>query len=96
MRRWSLAAILVVILLAGASFALAQGGGFDLPWFSVDGGGTTASEGGEFSLASTIGQPDAGTLSGGEFALSGGFQVNSAAPVQGSSSVFLPLVIRPD
>jgi len=94
MRRWLPGAILVLILLAGASFALAQSGGFDLSWFSVDGGGTAASEGGEFSLASTIGQPDAGTLSGGEFALSGGFQMKPQ--VQGSSFVFLPLVLRPD
>lgn len=70
--------------------------GFDLSWFTVDGGGATASQGGEFSLASTIGQPDAGSLSGGDFTLNGGFLGPLPEPAQGSSTVFLPLVLRPE
>jgi hypothetical protein len=45
---------------------------FSLPWFSIDGGGGT-SAGGQFSVSGTIGQPDAGALSGGVFKLEGGF-----------------------
>ena len=41
-------------------------------WFTVDGGGGT-SRGGQFTLAGTIGQPDAGRLSGGPFVVQGGF-----------------------
>ncbi len=50
----------------------AAGGGFDLTWYTVDGGGGTSS-GGDFVLRGTIGQPDAGDLSGGDFVLRGGF-----------------------
>ncbi|MEI7657571.1 MAG: GC-type dockerin domain-anchored protein [Phycisphaerae bacterium] len=44
-----------------------------IPWYTVDGGGGLSS-GGSFSLAGTIGQPDAGTpMSGGSFSVRGGF-----------------------
>ncbi len=49
------------------------GDDFDLSWHTVDGGGGT-STGGVFVLNGTIGQPDAGTLSGGGFELRGGFR----------------------
>jgi hypothetical protein len=38
----------------------------------VDGGGGT-STGGVFTVSGTIGQPDAGTMSGGNYTLQGGF-----------------------
>src|SRR5688572_30141211 len=56
-------------LLVGSS-ALAQQ--FAIDWFTIDGGGGT-STGGVFSVSGTIGQPDAGSLSGGNFTLQGGF-----------------------
>ncbi len=46
---------------------------YDLSWHTVDGGGD-ASTGAAFSLAGTIGQPDAGApMSSGAFSLIGGF-----------------------
>ncbi len=67
--------ILPAAILAGAlaAPALAQtGGGFDLSWWTVDcGGGVSAS--GPFSMTMSLGQPDAGQMSGGAFTLSGGF-----------------------
>jgi hypothetical protein len=51
-------------------YAPAQG--YEVGWFTVDGGGG-ASSGGEFSISGTIGQPDAGLLSGGGFTIEGGF-----------------------
>ncbi len=51
---------------------IAASGGFEIPWYTVDGGGGTSS-GGDFVLRGTIGQPDAGDLSGGDFTLRGGF-----------------------
>ncbi len=45
---------------------------FSLDWWTVDGGGGTSSGGG-FVLAGTIGQPDAGRMTGGDYALEGGF-----------------------
>jgi hypothetical protein len=42
-------------------------------WFAIDGGGGN-SAGGGYSLAGSVGQADAGlTMSGGSFALTGGF-----------------------
>jgi len=89
-------AILVLLALTAllllASVARAQsGGGYDLSWSTVDGGGATWSEGGGYSLGGTIGQPDAGVLSGGGYTLAGGFWPGGAAARYG---VYLPLVLR--
>jgi hypothetical protein len=40
---------------------------------TVDGGGVMFSAGGDFELSGTVGQPDAGSLGGGQFTLTGGF-----------------------
>src|SRR3989442_14917997 len=61
--------ILLIILFLGSS-ASAQD--FKIDWYTIDGGGGT-STGGVYSLSGTIGQPDAGKLSGGNFVLDGGF-----------------------
>lgn len=45
----------------------------DLSWHSIDGGGVMRGTGGDFELSGTIGQHDAGRLSGGTFELTGGF-----------------------
>lgn len=67
-----LALILLVLTLALALSwtALAQGD-FGLTWWSLDGGGGTSS-GGAYVLEATIGQPDAGMMVGGAYALGGG------------------------
>ena len=61
------------LLLCAASGTAQTGGPYDLHWNTIDGGGTTNATGGPYVLSATIGQPDAGTLSGGTFVLSGGF-----------------------
>ena len=53
-------------------FGQAQGAAPEISWYTVDGGGTFSS-GGDFSLAGTAAQPDAGTHTGGDFSLRGGF-----------------------
>ena len=67
-----LSCLVVAMVLGGV--ALAQtGGGYDLSWWTVDGGGGTLSGGG-YLLEGTIGQPDAGqALTGGGYTLIGGF-----------------------
>lgn len=71
---------------------------YSLDWFSIDGGGGT-STGGPYGLDGTIGQPDAGFMSGGAYSLAGGFwAVTSAAvppllgiePLPGGVRVFWP------
>lgn len=43
-----------------------------MEWFSMDGGGGT-STGGVYTVSGTVGQPDAGSMAGGQFAIQGGF-----------------------
>jgi hypothetical protein len=51
-----------------------SGGGYDLSWWTIDGGGITFATGGTFDLGGTVGQPDASNaLTGGAFSLTGGF-----------------------
>jgi hypothetical protein len=82
------------LCLAMGSFILAapaqQGGGFAIPWWTVDGGGQSSS-GGAFNLRGTIGQADAGRASGGVYELTGGFWNSSAT---GIYQIHLPAVIR--
>ena len=81
-----------LLLAAGVSISQAQsGGGYDLTWNSIDGGGAVFSVGGTYSLGGTMGQPDAGTLSGGPYTLVGGFWGVSGPVVQ---HVSLPLVLK--
>ena len=62
------------ILVAVSGLARAQsGGGYDLARHTVDNDGASFSTGGGYQLGGTIGQPDAGGLSGGDYTLAGGF-----------------------
>ncbi len=78
-------------LAASPSIASAQtGGGYDLTWNSIDGGGATFSTGGGYSLGGTIGQADAGAASGGSYSLSGGFW----SGIPAIYSAFVPLAVK--
>ena len=87
--------LLLVLVIASALLifvsASAQGG-FSLDWWTVDGGGAVSSVGGDFGLGGTIGQPDAGVSSGGNYALSGGFW--GGGETAASIDLFLPLITR--
>ncbi len=62
--------LLGAAFMAGVVAAAAQN--YSIDWYSVDGGGGT-STGGVYAVSGTIGQPDAGVMSGGNFTLQGGF-----------------------
>ena len=87
---------LITLILAGllilllASAVLAAPHAFDIPWWTVDGGGWTFSTGGAYSLGGTVGQPDAGALTGGEYTLNGGFW----GGVVVRYTNYLPLILR--
>ncbi|HAV62687.1 MAG TPA: hypothetical protein DCY13_10010 [Verrucomicrobiales bacterium] len=51
---------------------------YSIDWYSIDGGGGTSSGGG-YTVTGTIGQPDAGKLTGGNYELIGGFMSIVAA-----------------
>ena len=61
-----------VLLTALTVVTDAVSGQFALDWSTVDGGGGS-STGGVYSVSGTIGQPDTGAMSGGNFTLQGGF-----------------------
>src|SRR5438128_190465 len=68
----SLLALVVAVTLSLFVGSEARGQNYSIDWFTIDGGGGTSS-GGAYSLSGTIGQSDAGRLSGDSFALDGGF-----------------------
>ena len=45
---------------------------YSIDWYSIDGGGGTSTNS-QYTLSGTIGQPDAGRMTGGNFTLDGGF-----------------------
>jgi len=95
MRAIACAWVAFSFLLCGLQSTFAQsGGGFDLSWSTIDGGGATFSGGGEFRLGGTIGQPDAGVMGGGDYILQGGFWaiVGVGSPQQGTAPFDCDLV----
>lgn len=72
--------------------AMAQsGGGYDMKWNSVD-GGAQSSTAGNFKLIGIIGQPDAGTMSGGGFKFNGGFLVHGSEICPSSSAPIAEMI----
>jgi hypothetical protein len=92
-----LVALALVALLTAAALpaagTLAQGGaGYNLTWWTVDGGGVSdAGAPSTFRLGGTIGQPDAGAWAGGVYTLVGGFWGGSRGE---EGLIFLPLIVR--
>jgi hypothetical protein len=85
--------ILAFIILHSA-FCLRAWGQYSIDWLSVDGGGGTSSGGG-YSLAGTIGQPDAGvTMTGCGYSIDGGFWGMTAA-IQTPSAPCLTIARTP-
>ncbi len=94
--------ILAALLLAGGALAILNDGAAfaeimayaPLSWWTVDSGGGRISGTG-YLLNGTAGQPDAGTLTGGNYTLAGGYWAGAAA-VQPSpgSLLYLPLLRR--
>ena len=76
-----------LLMLALTARALAQN--YSVDWFTIDGGGGT-STGGVYAVSGTIGQPDAGAVSGGSYSLAGGFW-GAVIPVQqaGAPTLFI-------
>jgi hypothetical protein len=86
-----LSGIVAMLTLLGICTAQ-SGGGYDLSWWTIDGGGITFATGGAFNLGGTAGQPDASNaLTGGAFSLTGGFWftpcIISNGDVDGNSCV---------
>ena len=85
-----LAGAVALLLFFTLTGVLAQD--YKIAWFTMDGGGGT-STGSGFTLTGTIGQPDAGAMSGGHFTLVGGFW-GLVAAVQTPGAPLLSVVRR--
>ncbi|HNS50213.1 MAG TPA: hypothetical protein PKO09_03440 [Anaerolineae bacterium] len=83
----------VAALLLVTSLALALDG-YDLSWWTVDGGGASYSTGGGYALGGTAGQPDAGLMEGGGYSLAGGFWPGGSAAPEPRYLIYLPLGMR--
>lgn len=68
-----LATALSVAALGYAQRGETGAGDFGITRSTIDGGGVMSSTGGVFELSGTIGQPDAGSMEGEGFTLTGGF-----------------------
>ncbi len=94
----------LLVLAAGVAVYAQAGGGYDLTWNTVDGGGVTFASGGGYTLGGTAGQPDAATWGGASaplsmgYTLSGGFWhagAGGGTPPGGETTVYLPLIVKP-
>ena len=81
---------LALALLATSALADAQS--FNLTWWTVDGGGGTSTSA-SYSPSGSLGQPDAGVLTGGGYILGGGFWPGRVRQSPGNA-LHLPLVSR--
>ena len=70
-------------LLLALSMTTLRAQPYSIDWYKVSGGGGT-STGGVYSVSGTIGQPDAGMMSGGNYSLTGGFWAAFAVQTPGA------------
>ncbi len=77
-------------MLGFVALGLAARAQYSIDWYTIDGGGGT-STGGVYSVSGTIGQPDAGHMSGGNFTLDGGFWVIAAVQTPGAPTLRIVL-----
>ncbi len=78
-----------MVTFLGASVLAQTGNGYDLTWNSIDSGGVMFSTGGSYKVGGTIGQADAGLLTGGSYRIYGGFWVPAACPASSPPQVEL-------
>ena len=81
----------LVFLLWSFAVATVYAQSYPIDWLKVAGGGGTSTNG-QYALSGTIGQPEAGSMSGGNYTLQGGFWgVVAAVQTPGAP----PLTITP-
>ena len=94
-RRLRLLGGLMLILVPGIAAAVSAPTSYTLVGWTADGGGGTSGAPG-YLLNGTIGQPDAGVLSGGGYILGGGFWPGGVASEPPEFCIYLPSVVRND
>ena len=84
--------LLLVVLVVGPNQIMAaapRATGYEIAWSSIDGGGAMDLIGGAYTLSGTLGQPDAGKMSGGAYELNGGFWIDLFG-----YRLYLPILMR--
>lgn len=74
------ALLLFLGIVAGLALAEPTYANLGIPWWTIDGGGTTSAAGNQLRLCGTIGQPDAQSCSSGNLTLAGGFWMGGTIP----------------
>ncbi len=92
MKRATILTLLALVWLLFVPVAWAQEEGYDLDWWTLDGGGASSPSGTGYTLGGTVGQPDAAVWQDAGYTLSGGFWLTG--PAVAGYEVFLPVVIR--
>jgi len=83
-----------ILLLLIGTVVQAQSDNYDLTWWTVDnGGGTSQSGDGQYTLSGTIGQWDANSASRDGYTINGGFWSAPSTTIQ-EFLIHLPLVLR--
>ena len=91
MKRYVLIALIALTLLFSAA-AQAQDAGYELAGSVIAGG--SAIGGGEYAINGALGQPDTGTLNGGDYSLGGGFFGGGVINGGAGRSTYLPMMRR--
>jgi hypothetical protein len=90
-KHWTMLPTTVLLLIMAATALASSGGDYEVSFYTIDGGGSTSS-GGVYEVTGAIGQHDAGeeAISGGDYALFGGFWSGRFQDF----SIFIPLILR--
>ena len=76
-KKEGVAVLLSLTLLGGAQSPQQT---YEISWWTVDGGGVTLTTGDAYRLGGTVGQPDAGVMTGGDYSLGGGLWRGASRP----------------
>jgi hypothetical protein len=83
---------LIALTLLFSAAAQAQDAGYELTGYVVAGGSSI--DGGDYAMSGALGQPDTGTLTGGDYSLGGGFFGGGVISGGTRSSTYLPTMRR--
>jgi hypothetical protein len=94
--RWIvlLAIVMMLVLVVVGTAQASPSGDYEIPWWTVDGGGNTRTSGGGYALGGTAGQPDARLWGSTGYTLAGGFWGGAGLPSAGDFYIYLPLVLK--
>jgi len=84
-----LAVLVLLVLNVRVGYAAPRTTGYEISWYTIDGGGAQDLTGGSYTLSGTIGQYDAGSQSGGTYQLNGGYWVDVFG-----YRLYLPLILK--